>query len=144
MPLLFCQLLMGGHKAGFHCNWNWRLFFDPEPRHRIGVAVGEYMLDLAEISDLFTGPLMSKRKSVLQEVRSNKLTLFKGSSSYNFKGRSVLLKALILTTSLSPQLLEREGRDANSPAFGGRLALFCLTSHSPALVDKSPAFYILY
>ena len=31
--------------------------------------------------------------------------------------------------------------DAKSPAFGGRLTLFCLVSRSPALVRKSPAFY---
>ncbi|KAL9958442.1 hypothetical protein ACROYT_G035454 [Oculina patagonica] len=41
------------------------------PRHRIGVAIGEYVLDLSEISDLFTGPLMSQRKSVLQEQTLN-------------------------------------------------------------------------
>ena len=34
--------------------------------------------------------------------------------------------------------------DANSTAFGGRLTLFCLVSCSPALVHKSPAFYIHY
>ena len=34
--------------------------------------------------------------------------------------------------------------DANSPAFGGRLTFFCLVSRSPALVHKSPAFYVHY
>ena len=34
--------------------------------------------------------------------------------------------------------------DANSPAFGGTLALFFLVSRSPALVHKSPAFYVHY
>ena len=34
--------------------------------------------------------------------------------------------------------------DANSPAFGGRLTLFCLVSRSPTLVHKSPAFYVHY
>ena len=29
---------------------------------------------------------------------------------------------------------------ANSPAFGGRLTLFCLVSRSPALVHKCPTF----
>lgn len=43
-------------------------FCDQQPRHRIGVAIGEKVLDLAEISDLFTGPLMSQRKSVFREV----------------------------------------------------------------------------
>ena len=34
--------------------------------------------------------------------------------------------------------------DANSPAFGGRLALFCLVSRSPASLHKSPACYVHY
>ena len=34
--------------------------------------------------------------------------------------------------------------DANSPTFGGRLALFCLVSRSPVLVHKSPTFYVRY
>ena len=50
------------------------LYFFPstflKPRRRIGVAIGEYVLDLCEISDLFTGPVMSQRKQVLQEVRN--------------------------------------------------------------------------
>ncbi|KAJ7372879.1 hypothetical protein OS493_016806 [Desmophyllum pertusum] len=40
---------------------------------RIGVAIGEYVLDLSEIINLFTGPLMSQRKSVLQEQTLNGL-----------------------------------------------------------------------
>ena len=32
----------------------------------------------------------------------------------------------------------------HSPAFGGRLTLFCLVSHSPASLHKSPAFYVPY
>ena len=47
-----------------------KIICDLQPRHRIGVAIGEHVLDLAEISELFTGPLMSQRKSVLEEVRS--------------------------------------------------------------------------
>ena len=34
--------------------------------------------------------------------------------------------------------------DANSPAFGRRLTLFCLVSRSPALLHKSSAFYVHY
>ena len=34
--------------------------------------------------------------------------------------------------------------DTNSPAFGGRLTLFCLVSRSPTLVHKSPAVYVHY
>lgn len=38
-----------------------------DPRHRVGVAIGDYVLDLTEIADLFTGPIMSQKKSSLQE-----------------------------------------------------------------------------
>lgn len=33
----------------------------------MGVAIGDYVLDLTEIADLFTGPIMSQKKSSLQE-----------------------------------------------------------------------------
>ena len=39
---------------------------------------------------------------------------------------------------------QSDGRDANSPAFGGGLTLFGRVSRSPALVPKSPAFYVHY
>lgn len=53
-------------------SWHWLgvIFFHLKPRRRIGVAIGEYVLDLGEISDLFTGPVMSQRKQVIQEVSS--------------------------------------------------------------------------
>lgn len=41
------------------------------PRHRIGVAVGEHVLDLCGISEFFTGPVMSQRKAALQEPTLN-------------------------------------------------------------------------
>lgn len=39
----------------------------------MGVAIGDYVLDLTEIADLFTGPIMSQKKSSLQGVRNNSL-----------------------------------------------------------------------
>ncbi|KAM7428859.1 hypothetical protein ABFA07_020222 [Porites harrisoni] len=41
------------------------------PRHRIGVAIGEHVLDLCGISEFFTGPVMSQRKAALQEPTLN-------------------------------------------------------------------------
>ncbi|XP_068688621.1 fumarylacetoacetase-like [Montipora foliosa] len=41
------------------------------PKPRIGVAIGEYVLELSEISDLFTGPVMSQTKEVLKESTLN-------------------------------------------------------------------------
>ncbi|XP_073230518.1 fumarylacetoacetase-like isoform X2 [Porites lutea] len=41
------------------------------PRHRIGVAIGEHVLDLCGISEFFTGPVMSQRKEALQEPTLN-------------------------------------------------------------------------
>ncbi|XP_074627785.1 fumarylacetoacetase-like [Acropora palmata] len=41
------------------------------PKPRIGVAIGEYVLDLSEMSDLLTGPVIAKRKSVLHESTLN-------------------------------------------------------------------------
>ena len=50
----------------------------------------------------------------------------------------------ILYRLLSIQVHRGLSRDANSPAFGRRLTLFGLVSRSPALVPKSPAFYVHY
>ncbi|XP_015766710.1 PREDICTED: fumarylacetoacetase-like [Acropora digitifera] len=41
------------------------------PKPRIGVAIGEYVLDLSEMSDLLTGPVVAKTKSVLHESTLN-------------------------------------------------------------------------
>ena len=49
-----------------------------------------------------------------------------------------------LTSSRLRQTADVNFSDANSLAFGGRLTLFCLVSRSPALVHKSPAFYVHY
>ena len=40
---------------------------------RIGVAIGEHVLDLSAVSDLFTGPQLSGRKEVLRGGSLNAL-----------------------------------------------------------------------
>jgi len=42
-----------------------------DPRHRIGVAVGDSVLDLSKISGLFKGPYMVSNQKVLEETTLN-------------------------------------------------------------------------
>lgn len=39
--------------------------------HRIGVAIGDYVLDLTQVKHLFTGPLMNNHQNVLTETTLN-------------------------------------------------------------------------
>lgn len=45
------------------------LCFPQQPRHRIGVAIGDQILDLSVIKSLFVGPVMSKHQDVFDQVR---------------------------------------------------------------------------
>jgi hypothetical protein len=42
--------------------------FSTKPRHRIGVAIGDQILDLSVIKSLFTGPSLSKHQEVFDQV----------------------------------------------------------------------------
>ena len=42
-----------------------------QPKHRIGVAIGDFVLDLSVIKHLFNGPVMSTKQHVFEQV-SNK------------------------------------------------------------------------
>lgn len=44
-----------------------------DPRHRIGVAIGDMVLDLSKVFHLFTGPLMSEHQEVLTQPTLNGL-----------------------------------------------------------------------
>lgn len=39
-----------------------------QPRQRIGVAIGDQILDLSVIKHLFTGPILSKHQDVFNQV----------------------------------------------------------------------------
>ena len=55
-------------------NLPYGVFSTPEePRHRIGVAIGDYVLDLSSIAHLFTGPLMSGHQDSLRASSLNSL-----------------------------------------------------------------------
>ncbi len=40
----------------------------PQPKHRIGVAIGDQILDLSVIKSLFQGPVISKHQDVFDQV----------------------------------------------------------------------------
>lgn len=45
------------------------LFFDPfQATPRIGVAIGDFILDLSIVAHLFTGPLLKNQQQVFKEV----------------------------------------------------------------------------
>ena len=39
-----------------------------QPRHRIGVAIGDKILDLSVVAHLFNGPVMSANQDVFNQV----------------------------------------------------------------------------
>ncbi|KAI6657883.1 Fumarylacetoacetate hydrolase domain-containing protein 2A [Oopsacas minuta] len=60
--------------------------------HRIGVAIGEYVLDLSKISHLFTGPILSKSQAVFT---SNVLNGFMGLGKPAWTEARATLQALL-------------------------------------------------
>lgn len=44
------------------------VFLFPQPTHRIGVAIGDQILDLSVIRHLFQGPVISKYQDVFYQV----------------------------------------------------------------------------
>ena len=106
------------------------------------------------ISALNSGKdLLSIKKNVqciLEQVNKN-LDLIKASCKEKGTNRHLagngfytLSAGWIMPGGGTPGNSWRGCSDANSPAFGGRLTLFCLVSRSPALVHKCPAFYVHY
>lgn len=47
-----------------------RLHVFSQPKHRIGVAIGDQILDLSVIKSLFQGPVIAKHQFVFDQVRS--------------------------------------------------------------------------
>uniref|UniRef100_A0A8D3C069 Fumarylacetoacetase n=1 Tax=Scophthalmus maximus TaxID=52904 RepID=A0A8D3C069_SCOMX len=47
------------------------VFLFPQPKHRIGVAIGDQILDLSVIKTLFQGPVLSKHQDVFDQPTLN-------------------------------------------------------------------------
>jgi len=67
-----------------------------EPQHRIGVAIGDHILDLSKISHLFDGPLLSDNQAVFQQPTLNGLMSLTRSCWVEARKR---LTSLLSTTS---------------------------------------------
>lgn len=67
-----------------------------EPQHRIGVAIGDHILDLSKISHLFDGPLLSDNQAVFQQSTLNGLMSLTRSCWVEARKR---LTSLLSTTS---------------------------------------------
>jgi len=55
-------------------NLPYGVFSTPgQPQHRIGVAIGDQILDLSKVSHLFSGPLLKSHQQVFREATLNSL-----------------------------------------------------------------------
>lgn len=63
-----CYLWLGKDwNVHIHSKFNrLHLFF--QPKHRIGVAIGDQIMDLSVIKSLFQGPVISKHQYVFDQV----------------------------------------------------------------------------
>lgn len=69
-----------------------------QPKCRIGVAIGDQILDLSVIKSLFQGPVISKRQDVFDQVCS--LSLFTPVTE-----SSVMSHAVVLVTEANVSVL---------------------------------------
>ncbi|KAJ8247610.1 hypothetical protein GJAV_G00248270 [Gymnothorax javanicus] len=77
IPELNCNLKMSFIKVdersdfSFH-NLPYGVFSTPDnPRHRIGVAIGDQILDLSVVKSLFSGPVLSRHQDVFDQATLN-------------------------------------------------------------------------
>jgi len=102
-----------------------------QPEHRIGVAIGDKVLDLAKISHLFDGPLLSNNQNVFRETTLNSLM---GLSRAHWKEArftpTTLLSPSCPTLQSSPELVSR-----------ALVPQAAVTMHLPATIGDYTDFY---
>lgn len=54
--------------SGSVCGSSGQCVLFPQPKRRIGVAIGDQILDLSVIKSLFRGPVLSKHQDVFEQV----------------------------------------------------------------------------
>uniref|UniRef100_A0A2K5D4R8 Fumarylacetoacetase n=1 Tax=Aotus nancymaae TaxID=37293 RepID=A0A2K5D4R8_AOTNA len=102
-----------------------------DPRPRIGVAIGEQILDLSVIKHLFTGPVLSKHQDVFSEPTLNS---FMGLGQAAWKEARVFLQNLL---SVSQARL-RDDTELRKRAFVSQASA---TMHLPAAIGDYTDFY---
>ena len=113
-------------------NLPYGVFSTPEdPRHRIGVAIGDYVLDLSSVSHLFTGPLMAGHQDSL---RSSSLNSLMGLSHAHWAETRATLQSLLSRDT--PTLRDDTGLRAEALVPQARV-----TMHLPANIGDYTDFY---
>ena len=113
-------------------NLPYGVFSTPEdPRHRIGVAIGDYVLDLSSVSHLFTGPLMAGHQASLQSSSLNSLM---GLSHAHWAETRATLQSLLSRDT--PTLRDDTGLRAEALVPQARV-----TMHLPANIGDYTDFY---
>merc|ERR1712012_247163 len=102
-----------------------------DSNHRIGVAIGDHVLDLSKISHLFTGPLMSGQQSVLKQATLNSLM---GLTRGHWQETRATLQSLL--SPGNPAL-----RDDHSLRSVALLPRSSVTMHLPADIGDYTDFY---
>ncbi|XP_011793764.1 PREDICTED: fumarylacetoacetase isoform X1 [Colobus angolensis palliatus] len=102
-----------------------------DPRLRIGVAIGDQILDLSVIKHLFTGPVLSKHQDVFNQPMLNS---FMGLGQAAWKEARVFLQNLL---SVSQARL-RDDTELRKRAF---ISQASATMHLPATIGDYTDFY---
>ena len=92
----------------------------PGKTHRLGVAIGDYVLDLSRVRHLFDGPLMKEHQQVFE---SHVLNDFMGLSHRHWAEARATIRGLLTTEK------ERLPSDALIP-------MEAVTLHLPAAIGK--------
>ena len=102
-----------------------------DSQHRLGVAVGEMVLDLSKVSHLFTGTLMKDQQAVL---RSHNLNQLMGLSHLHWAETRQTIRSLLTSTTSTLR---------DDPELRARALLpqASLTMHLPADIGDYTDFY---
>ncbi|NXE60216.1 FAAA Fumarylacetoacetase, partial [Calcarius ornatus] len=100
-----------------------------EPRHRLGVAIGDQILDLSVIKHLFNGPALAKHQHVFDQPTLN---AFMGLGRPAWSEARALLQKLL--SAAEPTL--RDNAELRRRAFVPQAAA---TMHLPAQIGESPS-----
>jgi len=101
------------------------------PRHRIGVAIGDQILDLSAVKYLFTGPILSKHQDVFDQEVLNKFMELPKEAWH--EARSTLQRLLS-----SDEAMLRDNASLRSKAI---VAQSSATMHLPAQIGDYTDFY---
>ncbi|XP_025071031.1 fumarylacetoacetase isoform X1 [Alligator sinensis] len=102
-----------------------------KPRHRIGVAIGDQILDLSAVKHLFTGPVLSKHHNVFDQPTLND---FMGLGREAWKEARVFLQKLL--SAREPVL--RDDSELRKRAFVPQASAIM---HLPAEIGDYTDFY---